>query len=147
VKRAIAALAAGAVLSASGCGGDDRLSEEEFREQANSVCADYEDRIRDIGTPTSVDEIPAYVDEALPVVEQEIEELKALSPPSEQQETFDEMIAEAEKAAAVGPELREAAEENDRAAIERALDEGNAASDRADEHARELGLTACVDEE
>jgi len=139
--------AVGAALGLAGCGGDERLSADEFRERGNAICQKYEKQIEAIPTPTSLGDIPEYVDEAIPIVEQEIEELKALEPPEENQETFDQMIAEAEKAAAVGPELREAAEANDRAEIERVLDEGNAAADRADERAQALGLNDCVDEE
>jgi hypothetical protein len=146
--RGAAALVAGAVaLAASACGGEERLSQEEFRQQGNAICAKYDKQIEDIGTPTSVEEVPAYVDKALPIVERQIEDMKELNPPEADQETFDEMIAEAEKTVQAGRDLGEAAEANDDAAIEQALNEGNAASDRADEHATELGLTDCVDQE
>jgi hypothetical protein len=72
--------------------------------------------------------------------------MKENSPPEEDQETIDAMIAEAEKTVQEGRELGEAAEAKDEAAIEQALNEGNTASDRADEHATELGLTDCVNQ-
>ena len=146
--RGTAALVAGALtLAASACGGEGMLSQEEFQEQGNAICAKYDKQIEDIPTPTSVEEVPGYVDKALPIVERQIDEMKELNPPEENQGTFDEMIAEAEKTVQAGRDLGEAAEENDDAAIEQALNEGNAASDRADEHATELGLTDCVDQE
>jgi hypothetical protein len=79
-------------------------------------------------------------------VEDEIAELKALDPPEEDQETLDQMIAEEEKVLAAGRSLSDAAEQDDDIALEEALNEGNIASGRADDHARSLGLTECVDE-
>lgn len=145
--RVAVALVAGALaLGTSACGGEDALSEEEFQKQGNAICAKYDQQIEDISTPTSVEEVPAYVNKALPIVERQIEDMKELSPPEEDQETFDSMIEEAEKTVQAGRELGEAAEAKDDAAIEQALNEGNTASDRADEHATTLGLTDCVDQ-
>lgn len=139
--------AAAAAFVAAGCGGESRLSQAEFREQGNAICAKYDKQIEDIGTPTSVEEVPAYVEKVLPIVERQIEDMKELNPPEEDQEAFDKMIAEAEKTVEAGRDLGEAADANDDAAIEKALNEGNAASDRADEQATGLGLTGCVDQE
>jgi hypothetical protein len=145
--RVAVALVTGALaLAASACGGEDALSEEEFQKQGNAICLKYDQQIEDISTPTSVEEVPAYVNKALPIVERQIEDMKELSPPEEDQETFDSMIEEAEKTVQAGRELGEAAEAKDDAAIEQALNEGNTASDRADEHATTLGLTDCVDQ-
>jgi hypothetical protein len=146
-RRASAFAIGATALVLAACGGDGgELSEAELREQGNAICAKYETQIDELTTPSSVEEIPAYVEKAAPIVQQEIEELKALEPPSEDQETFDQMIAAAEKTLVAGRDLSDAAEENDDAAIEQALNEGNAASDQADRHAQALGLSECVDE-
>jgi hypothetical protein len=134
------------VLAMAGCGGDEQLTEAELREQGNAICARYEKQIDELPVPSSVDQIPAYVGKAAPIVEDEIEALKELDPPDEDQETFDQMIAEAEKTLAAGKSLSDAAEKGDDVAVEEALNEGNVASEKADEHARSLGLTECVDE-
>jgi hypothetical protein len=147
LRVAVAFVAGSLALAASACGGEDALSKEEFQKQGNAICAKYDQQIEDISTPTSVEEVPAYVNKALPIVERQIEDMKELNPPEEDQETFDAMIAEAEKTVQAGRELGEAAEAEDEAAIEQTLNEGNTASDRADEHATELGLTDCVDQE
>jgi hypothetical protein len=147
MRGALTLVAGAAAFVAAGCGGEGRLSQADFQEQGNAICAKYDRQIEDIGTPTSVEEVPAYVDKALPIVERQIDDMKELNPPEDDQETFDDMIAEAEKTVEAGRNLGEAAEANDQAAIEKALNEGNAASDRADEHATDLGLTDCVEQE
>jgi hypothetical protein len=144
-RRAWAFLAGATALVAAGCGGDDQLSQAEFREQANAVCAKYEEQIDELAVPSSVEQIPAYVEKAAPLVEQELDELKSLEPPDEDRETYDQMIAEEEKTLTAGRELSEAAQEKDDVALERALDAGNVASEKADQHAEALGLNDCVD--
>jgi hypothetical protein len=146
MPRGVWTLATGvAVLAMAGCGGEDALTEAELREQGNAICARYDKQIDEIPVPSAVEEIPAYVTKAAPIVEDEIEALKDLNPPDDDQETFDQLIAEEEKTLAAGRALSEAAEKGDDAAVEKALNEGNISSNRADEHARTLGLTDCVD--
>jgi hypothetical protein len=135
-----------AVLAMAGCGGEDALTEAELREQGNAICARYDKQIDEVPVPSAVEEIPAYVTKVAPIVEDEIEALKELNPPDDDQETFDQLIAEEEKTLAAGRALSDAAEKGDDAAVENALNEGNISSNRADEHARTLGLTDCVDE-
>jgi hypothetical protein len=147
VRTALTLAAGAAALVVAGCGGEERLSQAEFREEGNAICAKYDKQIEEIGTPTSVEEVPAYVNKVLPIVERQIGDMKELNPPEEDQEAYDDMIVEAEKTLAAGRDLAEAAEANDEAAVEKALNEGNAASDRADEHATELGLTDCTEQE
>lgn len=136
-----------AVLAAAGCGGGDgQLSQAEFRERGNEICARFDKQIDELPLPAATEDIPPYVEKAAPLVEDELAELKALDPPDEAQETLDQMIAEEEKVLAAGRSLSDAAEEDDDIALEQALNEGNIASGRADDHARSLGLTECVDE-
>lgn len=144
-RGALTLAASSAVLALAACGGDEQLSQAELREQGNAICAKYDKQIDEIAVPSAVEEIPAYVTKAAPIVEREIEALKELDPPAEDQQTFDQMIAEEEKTLAAGRSLGDAAEKGDDAAVEKALNEGNTASDKADEHARTLGLDDCVD--
>ena len=146
MARGVLTLAASAaVLALAACGGDGQLSQAELREQGNAICDEYDKQIDEIPVPSAVEEIPAYVAKAAPIVEREIEALKELDPPDEDQETFDQLIAEEEKTLAAGRSLGDAAEQGDDAAVEKALNEGNLSSDKADEHARALGLDDCVD--
>jgi hypothetical protein len=129
----------------AGCGGEDQLTQAQFREQGNAICARFDKQIDALPVPSAVDEIPAYVAKAAPTVEDELEALEELNPPDEDQETFEQMIAAEEETLAAGRALSDAAEKGDDAAVEKALNEGNIASNRADEHARTLGLSKCVD--
>jgi len=142
-----AALAGVLVLLATACGGGgsdgDRLSKEEFQSRANAICDKYQQQLQALGTPSSLDEIPDLVDQALAILNKEIDEVAALNPPEEMQGTFDQLIAASNKTKAAADDLSTAAKAGDQAAVEKALDAGNAASDEADRLAGELGLDSC----
>jgi hypothetical protein len=145
MRVSAAALVSVLTLLATGCGGggEARLSKQEFQTQANAICAKYDTQLKAIGSPTSIEEIPDLVDEALVILDKEIDEISALNPPEELQSDFDKMLAATDRTKAAATDLSEAAKAGDQAAVQKALEEGNAASDDADELAANLGLTDC----
>jgi len=145
MRGALAALVGVLVLLATACGGgsDTRLSKAEFQSQANAICAKYQKQLNAIDEPTSLDEIPDLVDQALVILNKEIDEVAALNPPEELQGDFDKMIAASNKTKAAADDLSAAAKSGDQAAVQKALEEGNAASNEADQLAGNLGLSEC----
>jgi hypothetical protein len=145
MRGALAALVGVLVLLATACGGgsDTRLSKAEFQSQANAICAKYQKQLNAIEEPTSLEEIPDLVDQALVILNKEIDEVAALNPPEELQSDFDKMIAASNKTKAAADDLSAAAKSGDQAAVQKALEEGNAASSEADQLAGNLGLSEC----
>jgi hypothetical protein len=146
--RGSAALLVGVfvLLFASACGGgggDTRLSREEFESQANAICAKYQKQLKALGSPSSLDEIPDLVEQALAILNKEVDEIAALNPPEKLQSDFDKMIAASNKTKAAADDLSAAAKSGDQAAVQQALEDGNAASKEADQLATGLGLSEC----
>ena len=133
------------VLFAAACGGggDTRLSREEFESQANAICAKYQKQLAALGTPSSIDEIPDLVEQALAILNKEVAEVAALKPPTDMQTEFDAMIEASNNTKDAANDLSQAAKDGDQAAVQNALDEGNAASKKADQIATQLGLDSC----
>jgi hypothetical protein len=141
---AVAVVAAGALL-AGGCGGgDDRLSEDEFRQQANDICTDVNDQLEGIEQPSTPDEVGAFVSEAIPVLESGLDRLHELNPPEDLEDDYDRFLAEADKSVPAARKLQQAAEDQDPDALQDAVAEGDAADQRSDDIARDLGLTGCA---
>ena len=134
------------VLLATACGGggDAHLSKDEFQTQANAICAKYEEQLKAIGPPASIEAIPDVVDQALAILNKEIDEIGALNPPEELQSNFDKLLAATERTKAAADDLATAAKACDQAAVQQALDDGNGASKEADDLAGDLGLDECV---
>ena len=145
MRVSAAALLGVLVLLAAGCGGggEESLSKTEFQSQANAICAKYEKQLNALGAPSSIDEIPDLVQQALVILNKEIDEIAALNPPDELQSDFDKLIAASNKTKAAANDLSAAAKSGDQAAVQQALEDGNAASDEADQLATGLGLGEC----
>jgi hypothetical protein len=147
MRGSIAALVGVLVLLATGCGGGGsgaRLSREEFESQANAICAKYQKQLHEVGNPSSIEEIPDLVDQALAILNKEIAEIAALNPPADMQTEFDALIDASNNTKDAADDLSQAAKDGDRAAVQKALDEGNAASEKADQIATQLGLDSCT---
>jgi hypothetical protein len=145
MRGAVAALVGVLVLLVTACGGGGgaRLSKQEFQSQANAICAKYEKQLRALGSPSSIEEVPDLVDQALEILNKEVDEVAALNPPEELQSDFDKMLAASDKTKAAADDLSAAARAGDQAAMQKALEEGNGASEEADTLATNLGLTEC----
>ena len=146
MRGGVAALVGVLVLLATACGGggnDARLSREEFESQANAICDKHQTQLNQLKSPTSLEEIPDFVDHALAILNKEVAEITALNPPADLQTEFDAMIAASNDTKAAADDLSQAARDGDEAAVQKALDEGNAASKKADQIATQLGLDSC----
>ena len=144
--RGFVAALVGVLVLLAGCGGggDTRLSREEFESQGNAICAKYQKQLQAVGNPSSIDEIPDLVDQAVAILNREIAEIAALKPPADMQTEFDALIDASNNTKAAADDLSQAAKDGDRAAMQKALDEGKAASEKADQIATQLGLDSCT---
>ena len=85
------------------CSGDDEggdrgpsLQErrDSYVEQAEAVCADANEQGAQLGTPTSVAEIPPFADQVLALVRDTVEGVSAIEPPREDVEELEEKVVE-----------------------------------------------------
>ena len=111
VRRLTAVIAVLTLLATgAACGGDDdggggeALTEAEWQEQADKICADHDQAIEeaepDIDDPTPED-VEEYLDDVVaPEIEEQIEEIGDLNPPEEIQDDVDAMLDAATEALA-----------------------------------------------
>jgi hypothetical protein len=133
---------------AVGCGGGggDRLSQEEFQQQANAICEKYDKKIQALGSPESPADIPDFVQKGIPLLRQGIAELRALNPPADVEDDYNRMLDETAKAIPAAEKLADAAEKGDAAAVQDAIKEGEQADSASDELATKLKLDRCAAE-
>jgi hypothetical protein len=141
----IAAMGAVAVLIAAcgGGGGGEALSAEEFRQQADAICKDYEGQINDLGSPNSLDELPAFVDKVIPIIEEGNAKLADLEPPDELAEDWDRAMELQNENLDVAHDLQDAIHDQDTARVQDDLTKLNATDQRSNEIARKIGLEDC----
>lgn len=138
---AAALVLAGTLLVA--CSGDERLTEAEFLEQGNKICATGGEKIQaaaeaafsDVAEGATPDpaQLDRFYDDFVPAVEEQIDGLDALVPPEDMESDVDEMLDFA------------------RSSLDTVKNEGSqiflTAQDpfaEANEKAGEIGLTECA---
>lgn len=135
-------------LAAAGCGGGDgRLTREELIEEADAICAEFDQEIDDVEEPQSVEDIERYVQEIRPIVEEGTDELDELQPPEELEEEYDDWVAETRAGVDRFDELEEAAAAGDEQRIQEALQDAGEGGEEADRLADEIGFQDCGGDE
>jgi hypothetical protein len=139
------ALAFAVVVLAAGCGGGSgRLSKADYAKQADAICTKYNAKLKALARPTGVAGLPAYVDKALPLARKGDDELRALKPPKDEEQTAKEWLDQNDSVVGSMERLRDAAKKSDRAGIQTALNEATSANRTANGLARRLGLDVCA---
>jgi hypothetical protein len=147
MNRAVATASRMFVLAvlvlAAGCGGDDRLSREEFVSEAEAICEDFDQRVNEVDEPESADDVERYVNEVRPVVEDGLNELKGLEPPEEFEEQWNELVAKNDESLEAFDDLAEAAVSGDEDRLEEITEEASRRDEESDRIAQDLGLEKC----
>src|SRR5262245_55986362 len=153
-SRPLAALAVvGAVAAISGCGGGDdsggALSADEFRSQADAICADANTRLQALDEPTGADQVLGFLQSGLTVQQEQLDKLKALDPPSDLSGTFGEAmdLLDQQTSEIQGAADRISGGEDPETVISEVGPKLDSISSEADAKAKELGLTVCGTED
>jgi hypothetical protein len=156
------AVAAGLLFASCGVQSEP-LSKAEFIEQANAICQSTNDRVEplfdevyndleDVDWDDPDNQLLLFVrfsgamDEVLPIMNEQLDSIGDLEPPSEDEELIDELIADQEAALTEFAVLMDAAADGDEAALA-ALDSEEDPFEEIDRRARDYGLTVCGEED
>ncbi len=142
--RTALAGAAALVLLAAGCGGGDG---NDFREQADAICADYQERIDAVEVPSSLQELAGSAAEVAGLIEDGTAELAELEPPDDLEDAYGDWIGLNEQGAARLREISAAAEQDDQARVQELAGLADRNEREADARAEELGLEDCAADE
>lgn len=149
-RRADRTLAAAAValatFFAAGCGGDGgngELTAEEFRQQADAICAEFESKLDAIEQPSSPDDLKRFVDDAVPIIEEGTQKLNDLDPPEEFRDEWTRVIEINSQNLDTIKEVQKALEDDDVEEAQRLIADAGGNEEEADRLAREIGLTKC----
>jgi hypothetical protein len=127
----------------SSTGGGASLSAADFREQADGICAKYEQKLNDIGQPTSVSELGTFVDKAVPLIEQGNTELQKLQPPAALQSDWDKAMTIQTENLQKTKDLQDAVHKNDQAAMQKLFTDLGSNQAESRRLATKLGLKNC----
>jgi hypothetical protein len=152
LTAALLVLVASAALAGAGCGGGDgggsgdRLSAAEFREAADAICAEYDQKIQDLGEPESLEDLTEFIGRAIPIIEEGFNKLDELQPPEELEADWDRAIEVNGENLQLTKDLQAAAESGDEERVQEILAQAGENEGETDRLARELGLERCGEE-
>lgn len=121
------------------------LTAEQFRARADAICSSYNARNEALPTPTSPDTVGPYFAQAMPLAQQQLAELRALTPPTELKPTYDATLTVLQQTITeLGDAQSRIADGEDPATVLTDIaDRVNGLKAEADRRATELGLTVC----
>lgn len=95
----LSALTLAGGLLVTGCGSDEEpLSQEEFVEQADKICADANAELEEASgdiDPENEQDVEGFVQDVLvPNIQDQHDSLEELTPPEDAQDDFDDMLAD-----------------------------------------------------
>lgn len=152
LTAALLALVASAALAAAGCGGGggggsgDRLTAAEFRQAADAICAEYDQKIEDLGQPESLEDLTAFIGRAIPIIEEGFNKLEELQPPEELEADWNRAMEVNGENLQLTKDLQAAAESGNEERVQEILAQAGQNEEETDRLARELGLQRCGEE-
>jgi hypothetical protein len=144
---AIAAGAAAFFLAAcgggGGGGGGQSLNAEEFRQQADAICKQYEDKLSELGSPSSLDDLSTFVDKAVPILAEGNDKLAELEAPDDLSADWDRAMELQDENLQVARDLQKAIHDNDTARVQELVSKLDATDAESTRLARNVGLENC----
>lgn len=159
IRRFLLTLALLAVpaLAAAGCGDDSSstttaaagLTADQWRQQADAICADIDTRTNAVADPAGPTGVQAYLEAILPLGREQVTRLKALAPPAELQSIQSQAIANQEEAVSVVEQAiaRIKGGEDPNTVISELTAEVQRITTKGKELAQQAGLTVCGSDE
>jgi Fe-S oxidoreductase len=145
-KLAIGAVLVLTLAAAAGCGGGGggTLSKEEYSAKLSKVCADLSAKTKEIGVPSSPDEVVAKGPQLAGQFQKAIDDAKKLKPPSELKDAADRFVSLNQRIHDKIEELIDAAKKQDAVKLARIAISIDTLSKESDGIATaELNASAC----
>jgi hypothetical protein len=147
VRIRLALLASVVTLLLAACGGgsdkDHALTADQFRQQADSICRQYEDKVKALGSPSSLDELGDYVDQVIPIIEEGNGKLDDLQPPAELADDWGRAMKLQDQNLGVAKDLQQAIRDQDPAKVQELIQRLDETDAKSNEIARGIGLEDC----
>ena len=136
-------LALVASLGLVACGGENK---DDVIAEGDEICREANDRLEELEEPESVSGLPDYARDARPIVDDAIDDLKALDAPDEDKESFDEFIAQSEELVRVLRDLEDSDFGTSDEELEQQNEEISQITEASNAAAEEYGFRDCAEE-
>lgn len=134
-----------AVVVAAGCGGggSTRLTRAEFATKADAICAKYNQQTRALANPSNLSELASVADKTIPILDHALTDLRNLKPPTNEQTTVDQWLAQVENLKGDLQEIRDKAKSNDMPGVQSVVPKASRHNAKSNQLATQLGMHTC----
>ena len=134
------------VLAGCGGGGDNKLSDDDFRAQANALCVAYSKKVNALPDPGGYGELADYASDAHAALVVALDRLKELHPSDALEDDYAKWLASANRSLERVDQLRHAAEDENDTKIQQLSAAAKAEDVDADRIATRLGIAECAND-
>jgi hypothetical protein len=134
------------VLAGCGGGGDNKLSDDDFRAQANALCVAYSTKVNALPDPGGYRELADYASDAHAALVVALDRLKELHPSDALEDDYAKWLASANRSLERVDQLRQAAEDENDTKIQQLSAAAKAEDVDADRIATRLGIAECAND-
>jgi hypothetical protein len=138
-------LAAGCMGDNNGSSGNARMTEAEWVEAADKICAEFGAELEALPEPGSMEALGTLADQAQPIAEDGVAQLRELRPPEATEDQVNEWLDLNDANVGLIEDLGAAAEDGDETAVQEVAADAADNEEEADALAKELGLTDCAE--
>jgi hypothetical protein len=143
VRRASFLLLALVIAAGCGGGGSKRLTREQYAGKADGICAKYNQETKAIANPTSLSDLADVADKTIPILDHALGDLRKLKPPSDEQATADQWLAQVENLEGDLKEIRDKAKSNDMEGVQAVVPKATQHNTKSNQLATQLGMSVC----
>jgi hypothetical protein len=143
VRRASFLLLALVVVAGCGGGGSSRLTRDQYAAKADAICAKYNQQTRALANPSSLSELANVADQTIPILDHALGDLRKLKPPSNEQATADQWLAQVENLGGDLKEIRDKAKANDMRGVQNVVPKATQHNTKGNQLATQLGMKVC----
>lgn len=146
ISPALAIAALTLVLAA--CGGDEGLSKKDLAAKANAICKKSQDEVEKVKRPTEAelqdaDKASAFFDKIAPIADQQVKDLKDLSPADSVKADWNDFIAKEDAANDLLQTIKKKAAAKDASGLQD-LQKFGGVNDAVEPAAKKVGATSCA---
>jgi hypothetical protein len=137
------AIAAAFFLAACGGGGGGGGGQSQFRQQADAICKQYEGKLNELGSPSSLDDLGDFIDKAVPIIAEGNNKLAELEAPEDLSDDWARAMELQDENLQVARDLQKAIHGNDTARVQELVSKLGATDAESTRLARNVGLENC----
>ena len=135
-----------AVVLAAGCGGGGGgkpLTRDQYAAKADAICGKYTQQTKALANPTNLSDLADVADKTLPILDHAISDLHKLKPPTNEQSTVDQWLAQVANLRSDLQEIRDKAKTSDIQGVQAVVPRATQDNQQSNKLATQLGMTVC----